>query len=77
MTRQSSKSNKLRNVDTVRRRTGYVHIQKRKKYYVKIKVIALIIILDETNPFEIDKCISRNKASISEALALFNCNSGG
>ena len=46
-------------------------------YYIKIKIIALIIILDETNPFEIDKCKSKNGASISEVLALFNCSSDG
>ena len=42
-----------------------------------IKVIALIINLDETNPSEIDKCKSKNGASVSEALALFNGNLGG
>ena len=43
MTRHSSKSNKLRNVNPVRGRTGNVTIQKWKIYYIKIKVIALII----------------------------------
>ena len=67
MTRNSIKSNKLRNVNTVRDGTGN---EKREIYYVKIKVIALIIFLDETNPFEIDKCKSKNGASVFEALAL-------
>ena len=42
-TRHSSKPNKLRNVDPVRGRTENVAIQKWKIYYIKIKVIALII----------------------------------
>ena len=75
MTRHFIKSNKLRNVNTVRGRTGNVPIQKRKIYYVKIKVIALIINVNETSPFEIEKCKSVNRASVSEALALFNRNS--
>ena len=33
-------------------------------------------ILDETDPLEIDKYKSKNGTSVSEALALFNCNSG-
>ena len=52
-------------------------IKKRKNYYVKIKDFGLIINLDETNPFEIDKCKAGNVASVSKALALFNCNLGG
>ena len=75
MTRHSSKPNKLRNINPVRGRTGNVTIQKWKIYDIKIKVIALIINLDETNPFEIDKCKSKNGASVSEVLALFNCSS--
>ena len=43
MTRHSSKPNKLRNINPVRGRTGNVTIQKWKIYYIKIKVIALII----------------------------------
>ena len=27
--------------------------------------------MDETNPFEISKCKSKNRASVSDALALF------
>ena len=38
-----SKPNKIRNVNPVRGRTGNVTIQKWKIYYIKIKVIALII----------------------------------
>ena len=43
MTRHSSKPNKLRHINPVRGRTGNVTIQKWKIYYIKIKVIALII----------------------------------
>ena len=43
MTRHSSKPNKSRNVNPVRGRTGNVTIHKWKIYYIKIKVIALII----------------------------------
>ena len=43
MTRHSSNPNKLRNVNPARGRTGNVTIQKWKIYYIKIKVIALII----------------------------------
>ena len=49
-------------------RTGNVTIQKRKNDYIKIKVIALIIIFDDTNPFEICKCKPKNWATVSEAL---------
>ena len=75
MTRHSSKPNRLRDVNPVRGRTGNVIIQKWKMYDIKIKVNALIINLDETNPFEIDKCKSKNEASVSEVLALFICSS--
>ena len=43
MIADSSKPNKLRNVYTIRSTTRNVTIQKRKIYYIKIKVIALII----------------------------------
>ena len=43
MTRYSSKPNMLRNVNSVRGGTGNVTFQKWKIYYIKIKVIALII----------------------------------
>ena len=33
-------------------------------------------ILDETNPFETDKCKSENWASKSDKSALFYCSSG-
>ena len=50
---------------------------KRENYYIKIKVISFIMILDETKPLEIDRCKSKKEASVSEVLALFNCSSGG
>ena len=41
-----------------------VSIQKRKVYYIKIKVITL----EETNPFAIEICISKNGTSVSVLL---------
>ena len=75
MTRRSSKSKKLRNVNPVRGRTGNVPIQERKincaknqshRAYYKylMKQIRL-------------KCKFENGASVSDALALFNCSLGG
>ena len=66
MTGHCSKANKLRNVNTLRGRTGNVPIQKGKIYYVKIKVIALIIYFGLNKPFEIDKCKSQNGASVQK-----------
>ena len=43
MTRHSSKSNKVRNDNTISSKTGNVSMQKRKIYYVKTKVVALIM----------------------------------
>ena len=77
MTRHSSTSNKLRNVNTVRGRTGTSSLEKGKLLYQNQSHRACHKYLDETNPFEIDKCNSRNGASASEALALFYCNSDG
>ena len=34
-------------------------------------------LLVETRPLEIDRCKSKNGTPVSEALALFNCSSGG
>ena len=72
MIADSSKPNKLQNVHTMRSTTRNVTIQKRKIYYVKVKVIALIIIIEETNPFATERCKSKKGASVSEILALFN-----
>ena len=43
MNADSSKPNKLRNLYTIRSTARHVTIQNRKIYYIKIKVIALII----------------------------------
>ena len=48
MIADSSKPNKLRNVYTIRSTARNVTVQIRKIYYIKIKVIALII-LEETH----------------------------
>ena len=77
MTRHSSKPSELRNVYPVhvRGRTGNVTIQKWKFAISESKSARLLSILDETNPVEIDKCQSKNVASVSEVLALFNYSS--
>ena len=57
MTRHSSKSNTLRNLNTVRGRTGKVPVQKKRNLTMsKSKSSRLSYILDEANKFEIDKC---------------------
>ena len=60
MIADSSKPNiyKLRNVYTIGSTERNVTIQKRNVYYmyIKIKVIAFIMNLEETNPFAIEKC---------------------
>ena len=75
MIADSSKPNMLRNVYAIRSTTRNVTIQKRKVNYFKIKVVAFI--LEETNPFAIESCKSKNEASVSVLFALFNCSSGG
>ena len=73
-----SKPNKLRNVYTIRSTTRNVTIPKRKIYYIKIKVVALIINFRRTNPYGTETDVNLKKgASVSEILALFNCSSGG
>ena len=44
--------------------------------YIKIQVIALIINFRRNNPFAIERCKSKMVASVSVALAFFNCSSG-
>ena len=76
MMADSSKPNKLRNVYTIRSTARNVTIQKRKIYYVKIKVIALIINLRRNKSICNRKirCKSEKGSSVSEILALFNCS---
>ena len=68
-------SNKLRNVYTIRSTTRNITIQKRKIYYIKIKVIALIINFRRNKSISTERCRSKKGASVSEILALFNCSS--
>ena len=68
MIADSSKPNKLRNVYTIR--SHFKHDEERphpktENYYIKIKVIALIINLGETT----ERCKSKKGASVSEILA--------
>ena len=76
-TRHSSKSNKLTNVKPMRGRTGNITIQKGKFIISESKSSRLLFIMDETNPFEIDKCEYKNGALVSDELVLFNCSSSG
>ena len=69
MIADSSIPDKLRNVYALRNTARNVTIQKRKVYYIKIKVIAFIIILEETNPFAIERCKS-NKRTIGPVAHL-------
>ena len=64
MTRHPIKANKLRDVNPIRSDTGNIIVQKWKINNVGIKIIAFVYILDE----------SKTGASVSEVLALFNCN---
>ena len=77
MIADSSKSNTLQNVYNIRSTTRNVAILKRKIYYVKTKVIALIINFRRKIPFATERCKSKKGASVSEVLALFNCSSDG
>ena len=67
----------LRNVTTYEEERGTSPAKHGKLIISKSKSSRLSSSLDETNPFEIDKCKSKNGASVSEVLALFNNSSGG
>ena len=71
MTRHSGEPNKLRDINTVGCSTRNISIQVREIYNLKIKIIALIIIFFEISPSKIDKCKSKNGASVSDEFALF------
>ena len=58
-------------------RSGIIGKSRDYNDYCCLWSLRLSQILDETNPFEIDKCKSKNGASVSEVLALFNYSSGG
>ena len=55
--------------------TRNVAIQNRELNNVKIKIFAFVIYLRWNAPFEIDKRKSKNEASVSVELDLFNCSS--
>ena len=69
MTRHLSKANKLRDVNTIRSGAGNITVLKRKLTMTKSKSSRLSYILDEINPSKIDRCKSKNGASVSEVLA--------
>ena len=49
-----------------------VSIKKREINNINIKIVPFIIILVETVPLKTDRFKSKNGASVSEELALFN-----
>ena len=54
-----------------------IAIQKWKIYSIKIKGVLIIIFFLEIISLDIDTYKSRNGASVSEVLLLFNCSSFG
>ena len=77
MIADSSKPNKLRNVYTIRSIARNLTIQKTENLLYQNQRHRAYHKLEETNPFSIERCRSKKRASVSVALALFNCSSGG
>ena len=75
--RCSSETNKLKYVNTIWCTSREVSINKREINKIKIKISRLSWILVETVPLEMDRFKSKNGASVSEELALFNWSSAG
>ena len=69
--RSPGESNKLRYVYL------YIDVQKKEIDYIKIKIVPFIIIFVEPVPLDIHRFKSKNGASVSEELALFNWSSVG
>ena len=63
MIADSSKPNKLQNVYH-EKHVEELHNQRHRVYHK---------ILEETNPYEIERCKSKKAASVSVVLVLFNC----
>ena len=55
----------------------YHHLEMENSQYKKSKSSRLLKILVLTKPSDIDNCKSKNEASVSETLALFNRSSEG
>ena len=74
MTTHSNKSYKLRNIHSIRGTTWNVTIQKGKIYCIKIKIITVIKILEETEPLEIDRYTRGYQKVRAPMPLLFNGN---
>ena len=61
--------------EEVRRET--LPFKKGKFTMSKSKLSRISLILDETKLLEMNRCKSKTGASVSKALAVFNCSSGG
>ena len=72
MTGHSSKTNKLRNINTKDVERGILTSRNGKFTISKSKSSRLSKILVLTKPSDKDKCQSKNETSVSETLALFN-----
>ena len=77
MYRCSSKSDELRNINSIGCRARNINIQIWEIDNLKIKIVTLIVILVETTPLEIDKCKSKNAAWVSKVLILLSWSSEG
>ena len=73
MARCSSKTNELRYIDSVGCRAKNITIYKGKLTISNQSCHVYHRIFVETISLEIDKCKSKNVASISEVLALLSC----
>ena len=70
--RCSSKKNELRDIDSIGCRTRNILKWVIDNFKFKVVTFIIIIILVEAISLDIDKCKSKNAASVSEALALFS-----
>ena len=76
--RCSSKTNELRDIDSIGCRAWKITIYNWDIDNFKIKVVTFIIYFGRNNILrEIDKCKSKNAASVSEVLALLSWSSEG
>ena len=77
MARCSSKTNELRDIEYIGCRARNITILNGKLTISKSKTSRLSYILVEAISLEIDKCKSKNAASVSEVLALLSWRSEG
>ena len=75
--RYSSKTNELREIDSIGCRARNITISKWEIDNFKMKVITFIINFGRNYIIELDKCKSKNAAPVSEVLALLSWSSAG